>query len=305
MNTTAPSTPLDPAIALMQQRWKDSGIPDLYEGGNGPVSRERARNVRCVFYPKPALPTGSMSWRSIAGPGGPMAVQIVRPVQGESLGTLVYFHGGGWVLGDLDSHEAHAIRLANRSQVTVLHEDYRLGPEHPFPAAPLDACAALDWAWAHADELGGAGKPVAVGGDSAGGNLAAVAALHARDRGMGLAAQLLIYPATDLRGMRHSLVGQMYFGAAAETSALDPRASPLLAPSLQGLAPAIIGVGHHDFLYADNLAYRKALEEAGVPLVWRDFPELNHGFFSFVSISEASARAADLLCDDLRALMKA
>ena len=302
---STPTTALDPAIARMQQRWKDSGIPDLYEGANGPVSRERARNVRCVFYPKPALPAGSMSWRSIAGPAGPMAVQIVRPVQGESLGTLVYFHGGGWVLGDLDSHEAHAIRLANRSQVTVLHVDYRLGPEHLFPAAPLDACAALDWAVAHADELGGAGKPLAVGGDSAGGNLAAVAALHARDRGLALAAQLLIYPATDLRGMRQTVVGQMYFGPAAETGALDPRASPLLAASHQGLAPAILGVGHHDFLYADNLAYRQALLDAGVPLVWRDFPELNHGFFSFVSISEASARAADLLCDDLRALMQA
>ena len=160
--------PLDPAVAAMELRWKESGIPGLYEGGNGPVSRERARNIRALLYPKPQLEHGVLERRTIAGPAGDMAVRIIRPISGVPIGSLVYYHGGGWVVGDVDSHEAHAIRLANRAGVVVLNVDYRLAPEHPFPAAVDDAACALTWANAHLDQLGGTGKPLAVGGDSAG-----------------------------------------------------------------------------------------------------------------------------------------
>lgn len=302
--TTPSVTPLDPVLVEMQRRWKESGIPDLYEGGNGPVSRERARNVRCVFYPKPKLPQGSITPGVIPGPGGDIPVRVVRPVAGEPIGTVVYFHGGGWILGDLDSHEAHAIRIANRCGVVVLNVDYRLAPEHKFPAAPEDAAAAVAWAHAHLAQLGGAGKPLAVGGDSAGGNLAAVAAQHAQAMGIALAAQLLIYPATDLSGLGDPTIRGAYFGDQADVQTLDPRASPIKAKTLAGLAPAIIGVGMHDFLYKDNLAYAAALKAAGVQTLLREYGDLNHGFFSFTAISKASEVAADQLCDDLLGIMK-
>lgn len=290
---------LDPAIADMQARWKASGIPDLYEGRDGPVSRERARNVRCVFYPKPVLPHGNIEDTTIPGPGGGIAVRIIRPLQGPLTGTLVFFHGGGFILGDLDSHEAHAIRLANRAGVVVVHVDYRLAPEHIFPAAVDDAEASVAWAHAHLAELGGADKPLAVAGDSAGGNLAAVAALYARAAGIPLAAQLLLYPATDLSRL-NGIPEQCYLGDQIATAALDPRASPIKALSLVGVAPAIIGVGVHDFLYKDNMAYANALQAAGVPVVLRQYADLNHGFFSFCAISAASEAASNQLSDDLR-----
>ena len=296
--------PLDADIAAMEQRWKQSGIPGLYDGGNGPVSRERARNVRALLYPKPALPQGTITPRDIPGPDGqPLAVRIVQPVAGPVTGTLVYFHGGGWILGDVDSHEAHAIRLANRAGVVVVNVDYRLAPEHPFPAGADDCIAATGWAHQHLAELGGAGLPLAVGGDSAGGNFAAVAAMACRDANIPLAAQLLIYPATDLSGMNDPIIRKSYFPRDADTQSRHWKASPRLAPSLAGLAPAIIGVGPHDFLYQDNIAYANALQAAGVPLLLRQYPTLNHGFFSYTAISTVCAAAADQLCDDLRVLM--
>ena len=298
-----PTLPLDPAIVEIDRRWKAAGIPDLYEGGNGPVSRERARNVRALLYPKPKLPEGRIESRTIPGPDGNMVVRVIYPLSGEVTGTLVYLHGGGWVVGDLESHEAHAIRLANRAGVVVMNVEYRLAPEHPFPAAADDTETALQWASTHLDELGGKDKPLAVGGDSAGGNLAAVAALYCRDHGIELACQLLLYPATNLSGRGGP--EKSYLGDNAEAKALDPRASPLKASTLAGLAPAIIGVGVHDFLYQDNLAYAAALKAADVPLLMRVYGDLNHGFFSYTAVSQASAAAADQLCDDLRQHMLA
>lgn len=301
MNAPQDKPPLDAAIAEMERRWKESGIPGLYDGGNGPVSRERARNVRALLYPKPHLPAGRVEAFEIAGPNGPIPVRAVWPLDGEPVGTLVYYHGGGWILGDLDSHEAHAIRLANRARVVVLNVDYRLAPEHPFPQGVEDALAAARWAHAHRARLGGAQRPLAVGGDSAGGNFAAVAALQCRDEGIALAAQLLVYPATDMTGLKDPVISTAYFGAESERLARDPRASPRLWRTLAGAAPAIIGVGPYDFLYRDNLAYAQALREAGVPVLLREYPTLNHGFFSYTAISPACAAAADELCDDLRA----
>lgn len=295
--------PLDAVIVQMQQRWKESGIPDLYEGGDGPVSRERGRNVRAVFYPKPVLPHAPIERLSIPGPAGEIEARIVRPVAGEPTGTLVYYHGGGFILGDLDSHEAHAIRLANEAGVVVLNVAYRLAPESPFPAAIDDAEAAAVWAQANLDRLGGCGRPLAVGGDSAGGNLAAATALYCRDVGISLAAQLLLYPVTDLTKL-NGIPEQAYLGAKADKRGFSPRASPALAPSLAGVAPAIIGVGSYDFLYQDNMDYANLLDAAKVPVLLRQYPDLNHGFFSYTAISESSALAAQQLCADLRDLMR-
>jgi len=298
---------LDPAITDMERRWKESGIPGLYEG-SGPEMRERARNVRALLYPKPKLDTGRLEDIQIPGPAGAIPARAVWPHgTAEPTATLVYFHGGGWIVGDIDSHEAHCIRIANRTGAVVVTIGYRLAPEDPFPAGVQDALAAVRWVHAHRAQFGGAGKPLAVGGDSAGGNLAAVAAVMCRDEGIPLAVQFLLYPATDLAGPGHGPVGVAYLGSGPEAArkALDPLVSPLYAPSLAGVAPAIVAVGVHDFLYQENLAYAKALKAAGVPTTLREFATLNHGFFSYTAISSDSAAAADKLCDTLRAALAA
>jgi acetyl esterase len=297
------SIPLDPAIVAMEQRWKDSGIGGLYDQ-SGPENRERARCIRAFLYPKPKLPTGRIEPITIPGPGGDIAARVVYPVN-EPKGpaaTLVYFHGGGWILGDMDSHEAHCIRLANATGAVVVNVEYRLAPEHPFPAGADDAIAATRWVHANLARLGGDAKRLAVGGDSAGGNFAAVVAVKCRDEGIPLAAQLLIYPATDLTGLNDPKVVGAYLGPNASSVCRDLRASPVLA-DLEGVAPAILGVGHYDFLYSDNMAYASALMAAGVALTLRVYPNLNHGFFSYTAISQASEQASEQLCADLKALL--
>lgn len=308
------TVPLDPVLADINRRWRQAGIPDLYEGclepHGGPVSRERARNVRAFLYPKPVLPTGKVESELIDlrphGVNHTLAVQIIWPhasalAAGRPRNTLVYFHGGGFVVGDLDSHQAHAVRLANEAACVVVHVDYRLAPEHRFPAAYEDCLAATRWAREQLARLGGDPRRLAIGGDSAGGNLAAAVALACRDEGLGLAAQLLLYPATDLLRLK-GLPEKAYLGEEnVDSLGRDPRASPLHAASHTGLAPAILGVGSHDFLYADNMAYAQVLRAAGVPLSLREYPSLNHGFFSYTAISAESLRAAQELCADLAA----
>jgi acetyl esterase/lipase len=299
---SAAKQPLDPVIADMERKWRDSGIPGIYEGGNGPVSRERARNIRALLYPKPGLPAGKIERGQIPGPNGPITVETVWPREGQPIGSLVYYHGGGYIIGDIDSHQAHAIRFANTARVVVMNVDYRLAPEHPFPQGVDDAIAAAQWAAGNLDRLGGAGKPLAVGGDSAGGNFAAVSAIVCRDAGIKLAAQVLLYAATDMTKEGNPDVRNAYFGNAHDKDSRNPKASPVLA-QLDGVAPAIMGVGPHDFLYQDNLAYAAVLRTAKVPLVWREFPTLNHGFFSYTAISAVCEAAAEQLCRDLRQLL--
>ncbi|MEY4906636.1 MAG: Carboxylesterase NlhH [Pseudomonadota bacterium] len=314
MTDTTTPPPLDPALAEVDRRWKASGVPGLYEG-SGPEMRERARNIRAFLYPKPLLPTGRIenftipSATGTTAPTGPaIPMRAIWPLDTpEPTATLVYYHGGGWIVGDIDSHEAHCIRIANRTGAVVVSVGYRLAPEDPFPAGVHDALDAVRWVHAHRARFAGADRPLAVGGDSAGGNLAAVAAVVCRDEGIALAAQLLLYPATDLTGPGHGAVGEMYLGTGpdAEAKARDPLVSPRWAPTLAGVAPVLLGVGPHDFLYRDNLAYAAALQAAGVPTALREFPTLNHGFFSYTAISEDSRVAADALCDELRAMLVA
>ena len=300
MKHTIVKEPLDAEVAAMLQRWKDSGIPDIFEGDDAEVSRERGRQVRAMFYPKPQLPKGRSEKLTIPGPAGEIPVEIVWPHEGEAKGALVYLHGGGWIVGDLDSHQAHALRIANETDSVVVNVGYRLAPEHRFPAAADDCEAATQYVWDHIEQFGGDRGKLAIGGDSAGGNMTAVVSLYARDHGIRLSAQLLLYPATNLTGRENPDVAGKYLGPDFAVAARDPRVSPALAPSLAGVAPAILGVGIHDFLYEDNMAYAKLLREAGVPLTLREFPTLNHGFFSYTAVSKVSLDAAQLLCADLR-----
>jgi acetyl esterase len=222
---------------------------------------------------------------------------------GEPL--LLFFHGGGWVYGDLDSHDAVCRFLAERSGVQVLAVDYRLGPEHPFPAAYDDAVAAYRWVVDNAPSLGVDPQRLAVGGDSAGGNLAAVTALAAAEQGLPLAFQLLVYPVTDVTQRRPSrelfetgyylngefLDRSLELYVPDEAQHADPRVSPLLGDVPAGLAPAYVATAGFDPLRDEGEVYARRLAEAGVEVDLRRFPDQIHGFLNMVGVGR-SARAA-------------
>ena len=306
---------LDPQIAQMMQAMTDNGEPPLFKDATADQARQRGMEIRARYYPPVLMDVATVEETSIPGPAGEIPVRIYRPLHPTGA-TIVFFHGGGWIIGDLESHDGHARRLAATVGAVVVHVEYRLAPENPFPAGHLDCVAAIDWAFDHIAELGGRADRIAVAGDSAGGNLAASTALYCRDTGRPLAAQLLIYPATDLSvgtagapsdddGFftgQDDWVERQYLGDDLGL-AMDPRVSPLHAADHTGLAPAIIGIGHHDPLLDQNLAYAKVLDAAGVPTVLREYPGLIHGFFGMGAISAEAERAADELCRDLRDLL--
>jgi acetyl esterase len=232
---------------------------------------------------------------------------------------LVFFHGGGFVYGDLDTHDGVCRLLCRHVGAHVLAIDYRLAPEDPFPAAVEDARAALRWACAHAGELGADPRKIGVAGDSAGGNLAAVAAqLAAQDGGPPPVLQLLIYPATDCTRRRRSreLFGEGFFltgsqmdwfeasylGSVGDASGGDPRASPLLAEDLSGLAPAIVVTAGFDPLRDEGEDYAEALRAAGSPVMLRRFPGFVHGFIGAAGVSRACRDAVVEIAGATRAM---
>jgi acetyl esterase len=317
---------LDPEIAQMLQAMQDNGEPPLFSGTTGAGARQRGVDIRARYYPPVLQPVASIDELSIPGPAGAIPARVYRPEKPTGA-TIVFFHGGGWIIGDLDSHDGHARRLAATVGAVVVHVQYRLAPENPFPAGYEDAVAATDWAYDHIDELGGRVDRIAVAGDSAGGNLAAGVALHCRDTGRPLAGQLLIYPAVDLAAGL-AVAGVESAAASSGTNAendgfftgqddfverqylgddlslvTDPRVSPAYAVNHTDLAPAVIGIGHHDPLLDQNLAYAKVLSAAGVPTVLREYPDLIHGFFGMGGVSASAERAADELSRDLRTLL--
>jgi acetyl esterase len=239
-------------------------------------------------------------------PLGDLRARLYVPTGAVSPGPLlVFFHGGGWVYGDLDSHDPTCRFLAERSGVRVLAVDYRLAPEQPFPAAADDAVAAYRWVTEHAEALGADVTRLGVGGDSAGGNLAAVTAIEATRAGLPLAFQLLIYPGTDATTHRPSraLFGHDLFlteefmdevlalYAPDPATRADPRVSPLLAELPADLAPAYVVTAGFDPLRDEGEAYARTLADAGIEVELRRFPDQIHGFMSVVG-SASTARAA-------------
>jgi acetyl esterase len=250
----------------------------------------------------------------IPGEDGDLPARLYEPVNlpaGSPL--LVYFHGGGWVIGSIDTHDATCRYLARNAQVRVLSVDYRLGPEHPFPAAAQDAFAAFRFAALGAEALGADSSAVAVGGDSAGGNLAASVCLQAQQKGPRPVFQLLFYPTTDSTTRRRSrdLFAEGFFLTDDDMTwfldhycpdvALrgDPRISVLLAEDLRGLPPAYIATAGFDPLRDEGNAYADRLREAGVPVVKRQHDDLIHGFVNFLNFGtrfrEAVSEAAGAL----------
>ncbi len=252
--------------------------------------------------PKPTdLPElASVENREIDGPLGPIAVRIYHP-QGEALGTCVFFHGGGWVIGDLDQTDATCRRLTGQSQCTIVSVDYRMAPEHPYPHPLNDCWAAVEWA---ARALGG---PLLVTGESAGANLAAACALRARDRsGPRLAGQLLAYPVTDhdldTRSYRE-IGGRNWLLSTADmrwfwdhycpvgVDRSNPEISPLKLEDARGLAPAMLIVGEFDALRSEGLAYAAHLAESGVPVSLRCDAAMIHGYLAAAASIPAAAAA--------------
>jgi len=244
----------------------------------------------------------------------------LAPVTSGALPALVYYHGGGWTIGDLDTHDTLCRQLANGSGCAIVAVDYRLGPEHHFPAAVEDSTAALRWVHAHAAALGLDASRLAVGGDSAGGNLAAVAAIDARDRGgPRLAFQLLIYPATDMRciAASHATNGQGYLLTSDTVRYfhdhyiddrrhdLDWRASPLLHPDLSGLPPAFVLTAGLDPLRDEGLYYAQRLSEAGNRAASICFDRQIHGFITMGRVIDEAGVAVNLCAAQLRAELSA
>jgi acetyl esterase len=253
-------------------------------------------------------PIGAVRDLEVPGANGALGARLYVPqalVSGRGDDPLlVFFHGGGWVVGSLESHDAPCRVLAERAGVRVLSVAYRLAPEHPFPAAPHDCIAAYRWVVDHAAELGASPDRLAVGGDSAGGNLAAVTAIDAAQAGLPLRFQLLVYPATDMTGAHKSrelfasgfilTAGSM---AQAESAYLgehdrqDPLVSPLFADIPPRLAPAYIATAGFDPLRDEGEAYGQRLTEAGVETTVRRFPGHIHSFFNAVGAGEAAPAA--------------
>ena len=281
------------------------------------LSVEEARRLTeqgaaAVFGPKDRV--GSVVDRALPGP---VRVRIYEPPGSERpLPALVYFHGGGWVVGSLDSHDGPCRALAARTPCVVVAVDYRLAPENRFPAAVEDAWAATAWVAEHAASIGADPRRIAVGGDSAGGNLAAVVALRARDHGLSLALQLLVYPVTDrsfdtpsyrecASGYFLTLDSMRWFWdhyLGPDGDGADPEASPLRAADLAGVAPGLVVTAEYDPLRDEGEAYARRLEEAGVPVTLSRYDGMIHGFYRMAA---AMDRTQDALNESAAALRTA
>jgi len=303
---------LDPDVIGLLDMIKRAGRPAL-DSLPPPEARVAFAAGRPVLQPDPAEVA---SVRDFTIPGD-IPVRFYRGIGTDTdakLPCVVYYHGGGWVLGDLDSHDVLCRRIANDAGCAVLSVHYRLAPEHKFPAAYDDAVAAMKFAFDHPDRLSIDPAKIAVAGDSAGGNLAAAAALTARDIGLTLTNQVLIYPVTDL-GMGTGSYNRVTEGfplvartmewfidhyLRAESDKYNWRASPLRAATLAGTARALVVVAAHDPLCDEGLAYAKRLEAEGVLVDSLYFSGQLHGFVSMGKLLRASDTAIRTIAHSLR-----
>jgi acetyl esterase len=300
--------PVDPQIAALLERVNEA---TPLSAGTPAEGRTAIRTLNgLVASMAPRVEVGSVEEVS----DGPVPARIYRPAGDGSHPTLLFIHGGGFVVGDLDAYDPQCRMLCSRAGVVVAAIDYRLAPEHPFPAGVEDALAALEWVVEKVAE----DDRIAIGGDSAGGNLSAVTAQAWRGRSPELKAQLLLYPTTDMANERPSVhengEGLLltrddmewfhghYLGGDDELAS-DPRVSPALASDLSGLPPAIVATAEYDPLRDDGDAYAEALSAAGVRVLHRRFDGLVHGFFALGPLSAAAQSAIEQVCDDLREIL--
>ncbi|MCW2499259.1 MAG: Alpha/beta hydrolase fold-3 domain protein [Frankiales bacterium] len=306
--------PLDPEIAAILPLL--SGAPPLREGT--PASARAGFRLFTVDLRDPAHLAPVLSTEDVSYPAadGERAARIYRPHVDGPVPTILFVHGGGFVIGDIDTHEDHARLLSAEVGAVVFSIDYRLAPEHPFPAGHLDVVAALRHVVGIVGELGGDASRIAVAGDSAGGNLSAGAAIAARNEGLPLKAQLLLYPSTDFdadadhpsrvdnaAGYFLTADDMLWFRDCLLPDHTDVRASVLRHPDLSGVAPAIVATAEFDPLRDEGEAYATALEKAGVPVVAKRYDGLIHGFFGLPHLSAGARRATVEICADLKELL--
>jgi acetyl esterase len=315
------TAPLDPVIAqiipLLPLRDPEIMTPQS--------AREALRALAAARAAIPPPPVASVEDRRLKGASGPIAARVYR-VSREKSPTVVFFHGGGWVAGDLETHDRQARLLAIETGAVVVSVDYRRPPETRFPGAFEDAFAATRDVVAHIAEFGGDDTRVGVAGDSAGGNLAAAVAIACRDARINLAAQLLVYPVTDVAGNYADAKENARFPSRAENAegyflsravmewfaghyledaahGTDWRVSPLRAKTLAGLAPAIVCTAWFDPLRDEGKAYADALTAAGVATKYHHGAGLIHGYFGLGDASETARREAQRVRADFKALL--
>ncbi|MDH6677040.1 acetyl esterase [Rhodococcus sp. LBL1] len=287
---------LDPALRAVADAVAGSGLPPMVElDPDGARQRIRGALQSCADGPE----VDTVTTHSV---GDHATVRIYRPLAREDVGTVVHFHGGGWVTGDLDYADATCRTIADRSGAAVVSVDYRLAPEARFPAAVDDAMDVLCWVAAGSEGLD---PRIVVAGDSAGGNLAAVCAHLARDDDrIELVGQVLVYPVVDADLSRDSYAANsgIFLGGREMQWFLDhycpdaaqrtsPLLAPLRAPDLSSLPPAVVVVGGHDPLLDEGLEYAERLAASGVPVELLRYLTLPHGFLQFTAVSPASAAA--------------
>jgi len=311
---------LDPQAANVIELVVKSGRPP-YHQLSPKEARQMFRDTRPASTP-PAPQIGGVRDLVTDGAVGSIPLRVYRPAgvsDSQRLPALVFFHGGGWVIGDLETHDVQCRQLTAEAGITVVAVDYRLAPEHKFPAAVDDAWAATRWVVAHAGELGVDPGKLAVGGDSAGGNLAAVVALMAREAGgPAIGLQVLVYPVTDVgaesKSYRDFADGYMltrdgmrwftnhYLKAPGE--AQDWRVSPLRAASLAGLPPALVITAGFDPLRDEGAAYAARLSDAGVRVDYINYGGMIHGFIGMGRLIDTGNRATSHVAASLREALR-
>ncbi len=314
-SVTIDGNTLDTTLQLMLAGMTAVGLNALVASPDIGAARAQLRIIAASF--KQNIPVARVTNLSVPGPVDPIRMRHYRPFDGDGQPLLVFYHGGGQVIGDIETHDDLCRHICREGGLHVLSVDYRLAPEHKAPAGADDAYAAFVWALDHAGELGADPGRVVVGGDSAGGNLAALVSLRARNEGTPLPAlQLLLYPVTNYSGETRSqtLFAEGFFLTkrdlrrcrdqfldGAQVDAADPRVSPLLADDLSGLPPALLVTAGFDPLRDEGRQYADAMRAAGVTVDYREFGPLVHGFANFFPLGGASATAVAETISALRA----
>lgn len=308
------SEKLDPDVRLFLQKIADQGRPALETLAPLEARKAAVEGLKPVAGDPETV--ASVENLHIPGPEGEIPIRIYMPQAEAPRPAMVYFHGGGWVVCDLDTHDVVCRAIAHRAEAVVVSVDYRLAPDHKFPAAVTDAYAATEWVAANVERLGINPERISVGGDSAGGNLGTVVSMLSREKkGPPIALQALVYPVTDLSSFdtpsyrefaedHHLSRAQMeWFRAhylASPEDGVNPYASPLLALDLRGLPPALIITAECDPLRDEGEAYAKRLEEAGVAVTCTRYAGMIHPFFSQAGAIPQALDAIQQVADAVR-----
>ncbi|RFS84333.1 alpha/beta hydrolase [Actinomadura spongiicola] len=297
---------LDPDVAGFLSALRSAGAPPGFSGAPDEMRERMRAAIESNWDPAGFAPVKSVDDVVVDG----LRLKVVRPLADGPAPTVVYFHPGGFIMGSAHLMQDVARRLAHDLGAWVVSVDYRLVPEHPFPAAVEDAAAALRWTVDSIGDLGGDPARIGLAGESSGANLAAVTALWARDAGVPVAGQLLASPVTNFAARYPSVdenaegcfltrddlaVIRWHYVGDDEARALDPRVSPALAPDPGGVAPAVVGVAGFDPLRDDGIVHAARLLDAGVPTALRVYPGLIHPFFGMPGLSPAAEAAVSEL----------